>query len=368
MGGIVKGAICVRGVILGILLSLYVGECLGRGALAADVEVVTWREHRVVKLTGPIDRGTERKLAAHLTQVEALPYGLPVLLLDSPGGSVGEALRISSLLDRRPVHTVVPDGARCVSACASIVFIAGKARTVEDRGSLGQHSCSRGGVPDEACNEAVSRHAVKHGVSHGSIAAFVTYVAPESILWFSREDAEGWGLTKYPGEDLSGFVKSEPRVLNMLTGEMPLAQSAWRINFRDDGFEAFVRTVSDVEREMQLNVFCSEKQPGRLFLGMEVNGPVDVVREVVTRVAIETERTFWTDASPVIHQKDSQISEIVTEVPADQLKAFLTKTKRLAFGVALKKPYQPMIAETWLENSRKVLLFAANNCVDAAGR
>lgn len=119
--------------------------------------------------------------------------------------------------------TPSPDGARCASACASIVFIAGKTRTVEDRGSLGQHSCSRGGVPDEACNKAISRHAVKHGVSHGSIAAFVTYVAPESILWSSREDAEGWGLTNYPTEDLSGFVRSEPRVLKVLTGEMPLA-------------------------------------------------------------------------------------------------------------------------------------------------
>ncbi|MDX1201833.1 hypothetical protein GOL97_00650 [Sinorhizobium medicae] len=88
---------------------------------------------------------------------------------------------------------------------------------------------------------------------------------------------------------------------------------------------------------MQLNVFCSEKQPGRLFLGMEVNRPVGVVREVALRVAVETERTFWADA-PIIHQKDSQISEIVTEVPTEQLKAFLTKTKRLAFGVAKKQP------------------------------
>lgn len=93
-----------------------------------------------------------------------------------------------------------------------------------------------------------------------------------------------------------------------------------------------------------------------------------MVREVAIRVAVETERTFWADARPIIHQKDSQISEIVTEVPTEQLKAFLTKTKRLAFGVAMKQPYQPMIAEAWLENSRKVLLFAANNCVDAAGR
>ncbi len=53
---------------------------------------------------------------------------------------------------------------------------------------------------------------------------------------------------------------------------------------------------------MQLNVFCSEKQPGRLFLGMEVNGPVGVVREVALRVAVETERTFWADAPTFIRR------------------------------------------------------------------
>lgn len=294
-----------------------------------------------------------------------MPYGLPVLLLDSPGGLVDEAMLISSIMDLVPVHTVVPEGARCASACASIIFIAGKARTVEDGGLLGQHSCARGGIPDDACNEKLSKHAVAHGVSHGSVKAFVTYVPPESVLWFSREDAEGWGLTKYPGEDLSGFEKSEPRVIKLLTGTVPPAQSAWRINFREDGFEAFVRTASDFEREMQLNVFCSEQLPGKLFLGMEVNGPAKTVQDAVTGLVIETDVASWEDSSPLIHQKDELITEIVTEIPSSHLKAFLTKTNKLTLGVALRQPYEPMIAQTWLNQSRKVLLFAANNCMDA---
>ncbi|WP_286084194.1 hypothetical protein [Agrobacterium sp. FDAARGOS_525] len=358
-----KRYIFLRSVIFVFFLSLSAGEWWGLAAHAADVAVVNWRGHQVLKLSGEIDEGTERKLAALLKQVSALPHGLPVLLLDSPGGFVDEALLISSLLDQVSVHTVIPKGARCASACASIIFVAGRARTVEDGGLLGQHSCSRGGVPDDACNEALSKHAVEHGVSHGSIGAFVTYVPPEKILWFSREDAEGWGLTKYPGEDLSGFEKSEPRVIKLLTGKTPQAQSAWRINFREDGFEAFVRTASDFEREMQLNVFCSEKLPGKLFLGMEVNGPAEAVRDAVVGLAVEADRASWEDVSPLIHQKDEQISEVVTEVPREHLKAFLTKADKLTFGVALKHPYQPMIAQTWLGTSRKVLLFAANNCM-----
>lgn len=333
-------------------------------AAAAEVEVVEWRGHKVLSLSGSIDEGTEQKLANKLPQITALPHGLPVLLLDSGGGLVDEALKISALLDRKPVHTVVPDGARCASACASIVFIAGAVRTVEEQGALGQHSCSRGGVPDESCNEELSQHAVAHGVSHGSVKAFVTYVSPEDILWFSREDADGWGLTKYPGEELSGFEKSEPRVTKLLTGNMPPAQAAWRINFREDGYEAFVRTASDVEREMQLNLFCSEKLKGRLFLGMEVNGPAEVIREAVLGVSVLTDQASWKDMEPAVRQRTDQITEIVTEVPATQLKSFLTKADRLSFGVALKKPYQPMIAQTWLAGSRKALIFAANNCTD----
>ncbi len=335
-------------------------------AKASDVDIVNWRGHQVLLLTGEIDDGSAAKLATKLNQVPPLPYGLPVLLLDSPGGLVDEALKISKILGRTPVHTVIPENARCASACASVIFIAGTARTIEEGGLLGQHSCSRGGIPDEACNEELSEHAVAHGVSHGSVAAFVTYVAPEEILWFSREDAEGWGLTKYPGENMSGFEKSEPRVLKLLTGKMPPAQAAWRIQFRDDGFEAFVRTASDVEREMQLNVFCSEKLQGRLFLSMEVNGSVEAVREAVIGVSVLADDTDWEERRPVITGKGGMLTEIIVEIPAAYIKQFLTKTKRLSMGVALKKPLQPMIAQTWLEGSKEVLLFAANNCIGKA--
>ena len=143
-------------------------------ALAAEVTVEEWKGHSVLKLTGEIDTGTFKQLDAQSANIMPLSYGLPVLLLDSPGGRVDEAMKISDLLDRKPFHTVVPDGAKCASSCASIIFIAGKARTVEESGLLGQHSCSRDGVPDYACNEKLSAHAVEHGVSYGSPRRAIT--------------------------------------------------------------------------------------------------------------------------------------------------------------------------------------------------
>jgi hypothetical protein len=61
--------------------------------LGADVTVEQWRGHAVLKLSGIIDEGTADKFAQAADKVKPLPYGLPVLLLDSPGGSVGEASR-----------------------------------------------------------------------------------------------------------------------------------------------------------------------------------------------------------------------------------------------------------------------------------
>lgn len=321
-----------------------------------------------MRLTGPIVDGTADRFAALISAVPPFPHGVPVLLLDSPGGSVAEALEMSHLLDTHPFHTVVPDGARCASACASILFVAGAYRTVKPFGAIGQHSCSSNGKQDDLCNEVLAQHAVAHGVSHGSIAAFVTYVSPEEILWFSREDADGWGLTRYPGEEESGFQKSEPRVIKMLTGRMPPAQAAWRVDFREDGYRAFLRPASDAERELQLNIFCNENLKGRLFLSMEIHGPAAVVSEAILNLRVEADGFSWNDPSPVVWQADALISEVITEVPSDHIIPILSTDDALSFRIEMKKPYTPIVATTHLGSSGKVLRFAANHCASGTYR
>lgn len=167
-------------------------------ANAMLIERTIWRDRPVLRLSGEIIAGDAVRLQEELPGLPMWPHGAPVVLLDSVGGSVAEAMRISNLFDRVPVHAVIPQGGRCASACASILFIAGRYRTVDPGGLLGQHSCSRNGVADSGCNAALAEHAVAHGVSYGSVAAFVTYVAPENVAWHTREQADCLGLTKYP--------------------------------------------------------------------------------------------------------------------------------------------------------------------------
>jgi hypothetical protein len=334
-------------------------------AYADGISLETWRGSEVLRLSGEITLGLADELAAKIQQATTRADGTRVLLLDSPGGSVDEALRISEVLDKFPMHTVVPNGASCASACGSIIFLAGKFRTVEVFGRIGQHSCARGGQPDQVCNEQIAAHAVAHGVSFGSIAAFVTYTLPTEMIWFSREDVDGCGLSRYPGEAESGFQKSEPRVIKMLTGTMPPAQSAWRLDFHGDGYRAFLRPVSDAEREMQINLFCFETLPGRLFLSMEVNGDVAELNRAITKVSVTIEGVSWAKDQPITLQDDSKVATVVMEIPSEMIRRFLTSSDRLVFEIDLQKPYVPMQATTYLASSRKNLLFAANNCARA---
>lgn len=329
---------------------------------AASLSVETWRGHTVLKLSGAIVAGDSERFLRLAPTIPTMAHGLPVLLLESPGGSVGEAFKLSQLMETLRFHTVVPDGARCASACASIIFISGTYRTVEPFGLLGQHSCSLDGVADQKCNELLGQHAVTKGVSHGSIAAFVTYTAPEDILWFSREDADGWGLTRYAGERESGFQKSEPRVIRMITGTTPPAQSAWRLDFHHDGFKAFLRPGADHERELQLDLFCRESLPGRLFLAMEINGPKEIIADAALAVNISTDRFSWEDRNPVVRQVDERVTAVEVEIPSSRIIEFLNRVSFVSYRIAMKRPFETIGADTWLDNSRTVLRFAANNC------
>ena len=331
-------------------------------AAAADFRVETWRGHEVLRMTGEISAGSADRFAAASDKIKALPHGLPVLLLDSPGGSVDEAMKISAAMQKTPFHTVVPDGAACASACASIIFIAGENRTVEPFGVFGQHSCSSGGVPNRSCNDRIAQHAFDNGVSYGSVDAFITFAQPKDIVWFSREDVDGWGLTRYPRERENGFEKSEPRVMRLFLGRMPEAQTIWRIDFHKDGYRAFSRTHVDHEREMQLNLFCRESNPGRLFLSMEITGDATVIERVMRRLAVATDRFGWVDDNPLIRQMDSVATEVVTEIPREHILPFLREAASLEFAAIFDAPYVPMVAKTRLDGSRDALIFAANNC------
>jgi hypothetical protein len=348
------------------LLAVVLGAaCLlsSSSAFAMSLEKVSWKGREVLRLTGPIQAGDAQTFAAALDAARPAAHGRPIVLLDSPGGAVGEAMKISRLLDARPVHMIIPAGGRCASACASILFIAGDLRTIEEGGLLGQHSCASNGVPNEQCNELLAEHAVDHGVAHGAVAAYTTQVPPDEIVWLNRATADCWGITRYPFERESGFARSDDCIMKVLKGAYPPAQSAWRLEPLGSGWRAFVRPVNDHEREMELSIHCDERRPGRLFFSMEIGGPAEVVSKVVTSAMLSAPGSFDNLDLPFsVEQVDPLFTRVTATVPGERVLPLLTEVGAIAYGLGLEEPYEPMVATTWLANSRKALIFAANHC------
>ncbi len=332
--------------------------------VAMDFMQVEWRGKTVLLATGEIVEGDAERFEAAIKELPLSPHGVPVVLLDSPGGAVFEALKISEFLDDQPAHMVIPDGASCASACASVLFIAGTYRTVEPMGRFGQHSCSLNGIPVQSCNDTLAEHAVVNGVSYGSVASFVTYVPPDEIQWFSREQVDCWGISRYPFTDESNFEKSEPCAIELYFGNMPAAQSAWRVDFSGDGYMAFLRPAYDHLRELQLDLWCDETRPGSLFLSMEIRGPSVTILGAILTANLDAPPVTLNEAPFWVEQLDETYSRVSVEIEPQAVLPFLTETDELSFKLTMKSPYEPIQAWTSLAGSQKALLFAANNCLN----
>lgn len=99
---------------------------LPAGALAAQIDVIGtldvdgWSRTEIM-LAGKIEPGDRRKIEKLLHDDENA-----IVLLNSVGGDYREGLALAHLFRDRLVSTVVPSGARCLSACA-IAFLGGAA-------------------------------------------------------------------------------------------------------------------------------------------------------------------------------------------------------------------------------------------------
>lgn len=119
---------------------------------------------------GRIEKGTGKQFASF---VEAQSGELKKLYLHSPGGSVRDALMMSSLLRSSKIDTVVPADAYCASSCP-IVFAGGRRRTAGKRAWIGVHqiyaaASTPGGVNDgmahaQAISGRVQEHLGKMGI------------------------------------------------------------------------------------------------------------------------------------------------------------------------------------------------------------
>jgi hypothetical protein len=237
--------------------------CWLTAVVGADAMNFTSPDRLTVHASGPIEEGDAAKFAA-------LPK-FNTLELDSPGGLVGEALRMAANMDARgSIRTVVKSGSSCASACAMALFVSGATRIVYMGGRVGIHSCA---MPDGTlapeCNKAMAANATAHGVPWGVIEGFGKYTKPSSMLWLGAEDAECWGLMKWSAED---------------TSNNGLACYQWSIWTTDE------RKPDDVTAENADDVLCRMNAgTSRTYVstGREGQGFSDVYRRACERIAAD---------------------------------------------------------------------------------
>jgi hypothetical protein len=326
---------------------------LTTAAHTMSISRIVWKGHDAILASGPIQNGDAEKLAGALKELTPAAHGAKILLLDSPGGSVDEALRLA----------VVPEGRDCASACASIIFISAKYRTIQAGGRIGQHSCSLEGGASLDCNEIIAEHAASVGVAYGSIAAFINYTGPREMLWFDRELADCWGLTRYPFSSRSGYEEVTPCVIKQLSGSYPKAQASWRVDFLGNGFKAFVRGVSDHTRAGQVDLFCNEDYPGRLFFRMHIPGPRRNVEKAIDVTVLSAPPVIERVVLHRVLSTEDNFSLVEASVGEGVVKRFLSEGNEFMFYLEPVARFDPIYARSFLAKSREALIFAANNCI-----
>lgn len=138
---------------------LFFGFALAAGAAAQSRSpshvqygpaVVFSAEPSVLFLTGVIEEGDFFEVRRALREND-----IQYILLGSPGGSVWEALQISSTIKDQSLPVIVPEGAICASAC-SFIFFSGTPRAALGRIGVHQFSSSSSDAGEEIAQFTVS--------------------------------------------------------------------------------------------------------------------------------------------------------------------------------------------------------------------
>ena len=157
----------------------------------------------LLKAEGSIDVGAAERFAK---EIAARGEYVKAVLLNSPGGSVEDALAMSTLIRERGLNTKVATKALCASSCP-LVFAGGVAREAEKDAILGVHQVFNAGQtrpsPEQAMSGAqsttarIARHLDEMGISAGLwIHALET--PPDRRYYLTSEEMVEYRLTTAP--------------------------------------------------------------------------------------------------------------------------------------------------------------------------
>lgn len=153
----------------------------------------------VMRIAGTIDAGSAERFAAELEQRGEY---VTKVSLNSPGGSLDDAIAMAKLIRDRRLATEVADGALCASSCP-LVLAGGLKRSVDANAAVGLHQFYATGEvvlePAQAMADAqataarIARHLDAMGVDP-SLWLHALDTPPQSLYYLSREELTSYGL------------------------------------------------------------------------------------------------------------------------------------------------------------------------------
>jgi membrane-bound ClpP family serine protease len=116
-----------------------------------------------------------------------------LVVLDGPGGILGEALLIGQEVRRLKLNTMVGPNRSCASACA-VVFLSGRVKYMANGASVGLHSASYAdGRADPEATELMARYLRDMGVPSSTLKRMAR-TAPKDIRWLTRAEQKAMGI------------------------------------------------------------------------------------------------------------------------------------------------------------------------------
>jgi hypothetical protein len=157
----------------------------------------------LLKAEGSIDLGAADRFAE---EIAARGEYVKAVSLNSPGGSVEDALKMSTLIRNKGLNTRVATKALCASSCP-LVFAGGIAREAEEDAILGVHQVFNAGEDRPSAEQAMSgaqsttariaRHLDAMGIANGLwIHALET--PPDRLYYLTPKEMAAFKLTTAP--------------------------------------------------------------------------------------------------------------------------------------------------------------------------
>ncbi|MCO6051136.1 hypothetical protein NGM99_15230 [Mesorhizobium sp. RP14(2022)] len=179
--------------------------------LARNPMQFTLEKGGTLSAKGSIDPGAAERFK---TELDARGEYVKTVALDSPGGSLHDAIAMAKLIRERKIDTRVDDGAQCASSCP-LIFVGGTNRSAAPKASLGVHQFY---APANDRSRPSAQVMADAQATTALITRHLTEMGVDPALWLHALETPPRALYRFAPEELVRY--------RLTTGEAPVAEAS----------------------------------------------------------------------------------------------------------------------------------------------